>query len=179
MILRPSNWVKLDFSTAKLRGMVQGRRHDMDPSSDIPRFLDIKDTPIIKDRTGSLSVYRIPTEDGVSVKLRKGLLLSITFKTNDAVKDRLMQSQFSVTSSMNMSFDAVVSSFFVYNEANWTEPQEESNSKYTKRMKMKRPKSRACHPGDMVVELELPGQQAADSIGKDSFHRLSVGRTGA
>ena len=52
----------------------------MDPSSEVPRFLDIEDTPIIRDRAGSLSVYRIPNEDGGTVQLRKGLLLNITFK---------------------------------------------------------------------------------------------------
>ena len=52
MIVSPSNWAKLDFSTAKLREMVQGRRHHMDPSSEIPRFLDIEDTPKSKIRLG-------------------------------------------------------------------------------------------------------------------------------
>ena len=162
MIVMPSNWAKLDLSTARLREMVQGRRHDMDPSSGVPRFLDIEDTPIIKDRAGSLSVYLIPNEDGVTVQLRKGLLLNITFETSDAVKGRLMQAQFAVTSSTKMSFDAAVSSFSVYDDPNWTELQEQSNSKRTKRMKMKRPESRAFLPSDMVVELALPGQPAAE-----------------
>ena len=63
------------------------------PPSEIPRLLDIDDIPKIKYRAESLSVYRIPTEDGVSAKLRKWLL-HITFDTNDAVKGILMQSQF-------------------------------------------------------------------------------------
>ena len=62
-----------------------------------------------------------------------------------------------------MSFDAVVSFFLVYDELNWTEPQEKSNSRYTKRMKMKRPERRAFFPSDMVVELEIPGRQAAEN----------------
>ena len=60
-----------------------------------------------------------------------------------------------------MSVDSAVSFFVFYDEPNCTEPQEKSNSKYTKKMKMKRPECRAFFPSDIVVELELPGQQAA------------------